>query len=146
MSDLGLSTLAPTNTSGLSIETSHPAYQGTEEIDGTETTHYLTNFTFFNGTDDGHYYQVGVNSFSFPQSLFSLGWQDGSAGSKAHLGKGICHAAFRFKYNSDAFNGIPKINFVIRGKLINTNLSGSTYAYSANPAYILYDYSVSPIN
>ena len=140
MSDLGLSTLAPTNTSGLSIETSHPAYQGTEEIDGTETTHYLTNFTFFNGTDDGHYYQLGVNSFSFPQSLFSLGWQDGSAGSKAHLGKGICHAAFRFKYNSDAFNGIPKINFVIRGKLINTNLSGSTYAYSANPAYILYDY------
>ena len=134
MSSGGASTSAPSNTSGLSIETSHPAYQGTEEIDGVETTHYLTNFTFFNGTDEGHTYSEGTTSFSVNNEIGNLGWDT------SHSGKGICHAAFRFKYNSDAFNGIPKINFVIRGKLINTNLSGSTYAYSANPAYILYDY------
>jgi hypothetical protein len=134
MSLNGVSTTAPTNTSNLSIETSHPAYQGTEEQDGNEVIHYLTNFQFFNGTDEGHRYGVGSNSFTSPINLSSLNWTD------SHRGKGICHAAFRFKYNSDAFNGIPKINFVIRGKLINTNLSGSTYAYSANPAYILYDY------
>ena len=131
LSSGGSSTLVPSNTSNLSIETSHPAHVATEEIDGVETNHYLTNFTFFNGTDDGHYY--GIQNTSFAE-LSDLGWD------ASHLGQGICHAAFRFKYNSNAFNGIPKINFVIRGKLINTNLSGSTYAFSSNPAYILYDY------
>ena len=134
MSALGTSSTAPSNTSGLSIETSHPAYQGTEEVDGTETTHYLTNFTFFNGTDSGHYYPGGLTSFS---EINSLGWDN------THLGKGICHAAFRFKYNSDAFNRIPKINFVIRGKLVNTNLSGTSMAFSANPALCLHDYLIS---
>jgi len=134
MSSLGLSTLAPTNTSGLSVETSHPAYQGTEEIDGIETIHYLTNFTFFNGTDDGHYYGGGLTSFG---DLNSLGWDN------THTGKGICHAAFRFKYNSDSFNRIPKINFVIRGKIVNTNLSGTSMAFSANPALCLHDYLIS---
>ena len=137
MSLNGLSTTAPTNTSNLSIETSHPAYQGTEEIDGNETIHYLTNFQFFNGTDEGHRYGVGSNSFTSPTSLSSLGWTDN------HRGKGICHAAFRFKYNSDAFNRIPKINFVIRGKIVNTNLSGTSMAFSANPALCLHDYLIS---
>jgi len=134
MSALGTSSTAPTNTSGLSIETSHPAYQGTEEVDGTETTHYLTNFTFFNGTDGGHYYPGALTSFT---EINSLGWDN------THLGKGICHAAFRFKYNSDAFNRIPKINFVIRGKIVNTNLSGTSMAFSANPALCLHDYLIS---
>jgi hypothetical protein len=137
MSLNGVSTTAPTNTSNLSIETSHPAYQGTEEVDGVETTHYLTNFRFFNGTDGGHHYGSGVSSFSTPSSISDLGWD------ATHLGKGICHAAFRFKYNSDAFNRIPKINFVLRGKLVNTNLSGTSMAFSANPALCLHDYLIS---
>ncbi len=137
MSLSGASTVAPTNSTNLSIETSHPAYQGIEEIDGTETTHYLTNFRFFNGTDSGHHYGSGFNSFTTPNSISSLGWDS------SHLGKGICHAAFRFKYNSDAFNRIPKINFVIRGKIVNTNLSGTSMAFSANPALCLHDYLIS---
>jgi hypothetical protein len=137
MSSGGASTSAPSNTSGLSIETSHPAYQGTEEIDGVETTHYLTNFTFFNGTDDGHTYSEGTTSFSVNNEISNLGWDT------SHSGKGICHAAFRFKYNSDAFNRIPKINFVIRGKIVNTNLSGTSMAFSANPALCLHDYLIS---
>jgi hypothetical protein len=127
------STSVPTNTSNLSIETDHPVYAQTEEEEGVETTHYLTNFAFFNGTDDG----LNSTTLTGMSELNSLGW------TSSHNGKGIAHAVFKFKYNSDAFNGIPKINFVIRGKLINTNLSGSSYAYSANPALILYDYLTS---
>ena len=127
------STSVPTNTSNLTIETDHPVYSGIEEEDGVETTHYLTNFAFFNGHDDG----LNATALTGMSELSSLGW------TASHNGKGISHAVFKFKYNSDAFNGIPKINFVVRGKLVNTNLSGSTYAYSANPAYVLYDYLTS---
>ena len=127
------STSVPTNTSSLSIETDHPVYSQIEEEEGVETTHYLTNFAFFNGHDDG----LIAHQLTGLGDLDNLGW------TSSHNGKGICHAVFKFKYNSDAFNGIPKINFVVRGKLINTNLSGSSYAYSANPALVLYDYLTS---
>ena len=127
------STSVPTNTSNLSIETDHPVYSQIEEEEGVETTHYLTNFAFFNGHDDG----LIAHQLTGLGDLDNLGW------TSSHNGKGISHAVFKFKYNSDAFNGIPKINFVIRGKLINTNLSGSSYAYSANPALVLYDYLTS---
>ena len=133
LSSASVSTSAPTAFSGLSIETDHPVYSAVEEEDDVETTHYLTNFAFFNGQDDG----MIANQLRGFADVSSLGW------TSNHLGKGICHAIFKFKYNSDAFNGIPKINFVIKGKLVNTNLSGSTYAYSANPAYVLYDYLTS---
>jgi hypothetical protein len=126
-------TVAPTNTSNLSIETDHPMYQAVETIDDVDTDIFPTEFAIFNGTDSGYDYDI----FQGADSPASLGWDS------SHLGKGICHAMFRFKYNADAFNSIPKINFVIRGKLVNTNLSGSTYAYSANPVYALYDYLTS---
>ena len=133
LSSASVSTSAPTAFSGLSIETDHPVYSAVEEEDDVETTHYLTNFAFFNGEDDG---MIAHQLRGFSE-IDALGW------TSKHNGKGICHAVFKFKYNSDAFNGIPKINFVIKGKLVNTNLSGSTYAYSANPAYVLYDYLTS---
>ena len=120
------STSVPTNTSNLTIETDHPVYSVIEEEEGVETTHYLTNFAFFNGHDDG----LIAHQLTGMSDLDNLGW------SSSHNGKGIAHAVFKFKYNSDAFNGIPKINFVIRGKQILTDLSGSSYAYSANPALI----------
>jgi len=127
------STSVPTNTSGLSIETDHPVYQGIETVEDVDTTHYLTNFAFFNGTDDG----LNASGLTGLSEVSSLGW------TSAHAGKGIAHAVFKLKYNSDAFNSIPKINFVIRGKQILTDLSGSSYAYSANPALVLYDYLTS---
>ena len=127
-------TTAPTNSSNLSIETDHPMYKAVEVIDEVDTDIFPTEFIWFNGTDDG--YDYGDN-FDGEFGVNRLGWDS------SHKGKGICHAIFRFKYNADAFNGIPKINFVIKGKLVNTNLSGSTYAYSANPAYCLYDYLTS---
>ncbi len=127
-------TTAPTNSSNLSIETDHPMYKAVEVIDEVDTDIFPTEFIWFNGTDDG--YDYGDN-FAGEFGVNRLGWID------SFKGKGVCHALFRFKYNADAFTGLPKINFVIRGKLVNTNLSGSTYAYSANPAYVLYDYLTS---
>ena len=127
-------TVAPTNTSGLTIETDHPMYKAVEVIDEVDTDIFPTEFMLFNGTDDGVDYN---NYFAGADGASALGW------TSSHLGKGICHAMFRFKYNADAFGKIPKINFTIRGKLINTNLSGSSFAYSANPALVLYDYLTS---
>ncbi len=124
-------TTAPSNSTNLSIETDHPMYKAVEVIDEVDTDIFPTEFVWFNGTDDGTDYN---SYFAGADGASALGW------TSSHLGKGICHAMFRFKYNADAFNSIPKINFVIRGKLVNTNLSGSSYAYSANPAYCLYDY------
>ena len=124
-------TVAPTNTSGLTIETDHPMYKAVEVIDEVDTDIFPTEFVLFNGTDDGIDYN---NYFAGADGVNNLGW------TSAHKGKGICHAIFRFKYNADAFGKIPKINFTIRGKQILTDLTGSTYAYSANPALCLYDY------
>ena len=133
LSSASASTTAPLAVSGLTLETDHPVYSGIETVEDVDTTHYLTNFAFFNGTDDG----ATIGNLRGFTELSSLGW------TSAHAGKGICHAVFKLKYNSDAFNSIPKINFVIRGKQILTDLSGSSYAYSANPALVLYDYLTS---
>jgi len=124
-------TVAPQNTSGLTIETDHPMYKAVETIDEVDTDIFPTEFMLFNGTDDGLDYN---NYFAGSDGVNSLGW------TSSHLGKGICHALFRFKYNADAFGKIPKINFTLRGKQVLTDLTGSTYAYSANPALCLYDY------
>ena len=133
-SALGISTIAPSATD-LTIDTTHQVYKGTEEKDGVETTHYLTNFAFFNGTDTGH--KIPSSGFlgnSFTE-MSSLGW------TSSHLGKGVCSAMFRFKYNADAFNGLPKIQFLIKGKKINTVPNGTaSYNYSANPIYQVFDY------
>ena len=133
LSSASASTTAPLAVSGLTLETDHPVYSGIETVEDVDTTHYLTNFAFFNGTDDG----ATIGNLRGFTELNSLGW------TSAHAGKGICHAVFKLKYNSDAFNSIPKINFVIKGKQILTDLSGSSYAYSANPALVLYDYLTS---
>ena len=130
-STYAVSTSAPSATN-LTIDTTHQVYLGKEEKDGVETTHYLTNFAFFNGTDNG------VNYNSIFSELSSLGW------TSSHLGKGVTSAAFRFKYNADAFNGLPKIQFLIKGKKINTVPNGTaSYNYSANPIYQVFDYLTS---
>ena len=125
--NVGSPTSAPTNTSGLTIDTDHPMYKAVEVIDDVDTDIYPTNFIFFDGHDAGFDTSINFNTSS-------LGW------TSDHLGKGVCHAMFSFKYNADAFGKIPKINFVIRGTQVLTDLTGSTYAYSANPALCLYDF------
>ena len=126
-------TTQPINTSGLSINQDHPMYSAVETIDEVDTTIYPTEFFWTNGIEAGYDYN---NNFDGENGVGVLGW------TSAHLGKNINHAIFRFKYNSDSFNRIPKIGFVTKGKLINTNLNGTSYAYSNNPALCLHDYLI----
>jgi len=126
-------TIEPINTSGLSINQDHPMYSAVETIDEVDTTIYPTEFFWTNGIEAGYDYN---NNFDGENGVNVLGW------TSAHVGKNINHALFRFKYNSDAFNRIPKIGFVTKGKLINTNLNGTSYAYSNNPALCLHDYLI----
>ena len=79
------STSVPTNTSGLTIETDHPVYSGIETVEGVDTTHYLTNFIFFNGTDTG----LNLAGENFLPEMSSLGR------TSLHSGIGICNALFK---------------------------------------------------
>ena len=56
---------------------------------------------------------------------------------------GLCYLALRFKWNQDAFSGIPKVQAKIKGKKVvayNSSLVAQTKAYSTNPAWCLLDY------
>ncbi len=60
-----------------------------------------------------------------------------------HKLSGLCYLAIRFKWNSDAFTGVPKVQAKIQGKKIktyNASLVEQTASYSTNPAWCLLDY------
>ena len=60
-----------------------------------------------------------------------------------HRLRGVCYLALRFKWNQDAFTGIPKVQAKIKGKKVVTlasNLSEQTASFSTNPAFCLLDY------
>ena len=60
-----------------------------------------------------------------------------------HKLSGLCYLALRFKWNQDAFTGIPKVQARIKGKKVITlasNLSEQTASFSTNPAFCLLDY------
>ena len=60
-----------------------------------------------------------------------------------HRLRGLCYLALRFKWNQDAFTGIPKVQAKIKGKKVVTlasNLSEQTASFSTNPAFCLLDY------
>ena len=60
-----------------------------------------------------------------------------------HKLSGLCYLALRFKWNQDAFTGIPKVQAKIQGKKVvayNSSLEAQTAAYSTNPAWCLLDY------
>jgi len=63
-----------------------------------------------------------------------------------HQGKGIAYSYIRFKYNRDAFAGLPTVTFLVRGRKVRDvdNLSAAE-AYSTNPANVIYDYLTHPI-
>jgi hypothetical protein len=58
-----------------------------------------------------------------------------------HRGRGIAYSYIRFKYNRDAFAGLPTVTFLVRGRKVRDvdNVSAAE-AYSINPANTLYDY------
>ena len=60
-----------------------------------------------------------------------------------HKLSGLCYLALRFKWNQDAFTGIPKVQAKIQGKKVvayNSSLEAQTASYSTNPAWCLLDY------
>ncbi len=82
-----------------------------------------------------HYGTDGQSASSILSTLSSWG--------SNHKLSGLCYLALRFKWNQDAFNGIPKVQAKIQGKKVVTlasNLSEQTASYSTNPAFCLLDY------
>ena len=58
-----------------------------------------------------------------------------------HVGNGIVYSYIRFKYNRDAFSGLPTVTFQVKGRKVRDvdNLAGAE-AYSKDPADIVCDY------
>ncbi|BAR14247.1 phage tail protein [uncultured Mediterranean phage uvMED] len=76
------------------------------------------------------------------QSASSLLSTLSSWGSNHRL-RGLCYLAIRFKWNQDAFTGIPKVQAKIKGKKVvfyNSSLAAQTAAFKTNPAWCLLDY------
>ena len=121
----------------------------------------LTNGTI-RGVDstDTNFYKGGESLISI-QGFFGLDNQSTSSlldettnWTENHKLSGLAYVALRFKWNQDAFSGLPEVRITVRGKKIydprlDTTKGGSgshreddptTWAYSANSSLILLDY------
>ena len=115
--------------------------------------------TFASSLSDGTEVEVGSgdsNFFKDSESLIRIqpffGTDNQSASSllstlsswgSNHRLRGICYLALRFKWNQDAFTGIPKVQAKIKGKKVVTlasDLSEQTASFSTNPAFCILDY------
>tara|TARA_R110000764_G_scaffold2047_4_gene8977 strand:+ start:2070 stop:3482 length:1413 start_codon:yes stop_codon:yes gene_type:complete len=63
-----------------------------------------------------------------------------------HVGNGIVYSYIRFKYNRDAFSGLPTVTFTVKGRKVRDvdNLAGGE-SYSKDPSNIIADYLTHPI-
>ena len=87
------------------------------------------------------------------QSVSSLLDESDNWGSNHNL-SGVAYLAFKFKWNQDAFNSLPEVKVVLKGKKVydprldstkggsgsHTEDTASTWTYSANSALCLLDY------
>jgi hypothetical protein len=111
-------------------------------------------------SSDTNFYKDSTSLISI-QAFFGLDNQSVSSlldettsWTSDHKLSGIAYLALRFKWNSDAFNGMPEVRVTLKGKKIydprlDTTKGGSgshrqdtasTWAYSANSSLILLDY------
>jgi hypothetical protein len=109
---------------------------------------------------DANYYKGGESLISI-QSFFGLDNQSASSlldettnWTSDHKLSGLAYVALRFKWNQDAFNGLPEVRVTVRGKKIydprldstkggsgsHRQDTASTWAYSANSSLVLLDY------
>jgi hypothetical protein len=82
-----------------------------------------------------HYGTDGQSASSLLSTLSSWG--------SNHKLSGLCYLALRFKWNQDAFTGIPKVQAKIQGKKVktyNASLVEQSATYQTNPAWCLLDY------
>ena len=115
--------------------------------------------TFASGFSDGTAVEVDSSDSNFyknSESLIRIEPHYGTDGQSAstllstltnwtanHKLSGLCYLAVRFKWNQDAFTGIPKVQAKIQGKKVvsyNASLVAQSPAYSTNPAWCLLDY------
>ena len=110
-------------------------------------------------SSDTNYYKgeslISVQSFYGldNQSVSSLLDESNNWGSNHKL-SGVAYLAFKFKWNQDAFNSLPEVKVVLKGKKIydprldstkggsgsHREDTASTWTYSANSALCLLDY------
>jgi hypothetical protein len=86
-------------------------------------------------TIEAHFGSDGQSASSLLSSLSNWG--------SNHKLSGICYLALKFKWNQDAFSGIPKVQALIQGKKVvayNSSLAAQTAAYSTNPAWCMLDF------
>ena len=115
--------------------------------------------TFASSLSDGTEVEVGSGDSNFykdSESLIRIQPFFGTDGQSAssllstlsswgsnHKLSGLCYLAVRFKWNQDAFTGIPKVQAKIKGKKVvfyNSSLQAQTAAFKTNPAWCLLDY------
>jgi hypothetical protein len=116
--------------------------------DGTEVEVGSTDSNFFKADPnvDGSSAESLIRVQPFygtdTQSSSSLLSTLSSWGSNHRL-SGLCYLAIRFKWNQDAFAGIPKVQAKIQGKKVrtyNSSLVEQSPSYQTNPAWCLLDY------
>jgi len=108
--------------------------------DGTEVEVGSGDSNFFKDSEslirvEPHYGTDGQSASSLLSTLSSWG--------SNHKLSGLCYLALRFKWNQDAFTGIPKVQAKIKGKKVvsyNASLVAQASAHSTNPAWCLLDY------
>ena len=86
-------------------------------------------------TVEPHFGTDGQSASSLLSTLSSWG--------SSHKLSGLSYLAIRFKWNSDAFTGIPKVQAKIQGKKVktyNSSLVEQSASYQTNPAWCLLDY------
>jgi hypothetical protein len=111
-------------------------------------------------SSDTNFYKGGESLISI-QSFFGLDNQSASSlldettnWTSDHKLSGLAYVALRFKWNQDAFSGLPEVRVTVRGKKIydprldstkggsgsHRQDTASTWAYSANSSLVLLDY------
>ena len=86
-------------------------------------------------TVEPHYGTDGQSASSLLSTLSSWG--------STHKLSGLAYLALRFKWNQDAFQGIPNVKAVVQGKKVvayNSESVAQSAAHSDNPAWCLLDY------
>jgi len=110
-------------------------------------------------SSDANFYKIPPGqpvSTPLPESLITVEPHYGTDGQSAstllstlsnwgsnHKLSGLCYLAIRFKWNQDAFTGVPKVQAKIKGKKVktyNASLVEQTASYQTNPAWCLLDY------
>ena len=103
------------------------------EVDSSDTNFYKNSESLIRV--EPHYGTDGQSASSLLSTLDNWGAN--------HKLSGLAYLAIRFKWNQDAFTGVPKVQAKVQGKKVvtyNASLVAQTASYTTNPAWCLLDY------